>query len=116
MRLALSSDFLEFGLHSLFLFRGERGLVHRNLVTSCRRAVLLGCSGDSTVAHFYSRVLFWLLVVVVLFAPLLRVLVHYYFPPTTSLDPAYILMPCRADSLAIGMLVAFVWRKPQSHS
>ena len=62
-----------------------------------------------------SRVLFWLLILVVLFAPLLRVLAHYYFPPTTSLDPAYILMPCRADSLAIGMLVAFLWRKPQSH-
>jgi peptidoglycan/LPS O-acetylase OafA/YrhL len=62
-----------------------------------------------------SRVLFWLLILVVLLAPLLRVLVHYYLPTTTSLDPAYILMPCRADSLAIGMLVAFLWRKPQSH-
>ena len=62
-----------------------------------------------------SRLLLWLLILVVLFAPLLRVLLHYYFPPTTSLDPAYILMPCRADSLAIGMLVAFLWRKPQSH-
>jgi peptidoglycan/LPS O-acetylase OafA/YrhL len=61
------------------------------------------------------RVLFWLLIVVVLLAPLLRVLVYYYPPPTTGLDPAYILMPCRADSLAIGMLVAFLWRRPRSH-
>jgi peptidoglycan/LPS O-acetylase OafA/YrhL len=62
-----------------------------------------------------SRVLIWLLTLVVLLAPLLRVLVHYYLPSTTSLDPAYILMPCRADSLAIGMLVALLWRTPQSH-
>jgi peptidoglycan/LPS O-acetylase OafA/YrhL len=62
-----------------------------------------------------SKTLFWLLVAVVLLAPLLRVLVHYCFPPTTGLDPAYILMPCRADSLAIGMLVAILWRRPQSH-
>jgi peptidoglycan/LPS O-acetylase OafA/YrhL len=62
-----------------------------------------------------SRALFWLLIVVVLLAPFLRVLVHYCFPPTMGLDPAYILMPCRADSLAIGMLVAILWRRPQSH-
>jgi peptidoglycan/LPS O-acetylase OafA/YrhL len=62
-----------------------------------------------------SRFLFWLLIFVALFAPLLRVLVHYYFPPTTGLDSAYILMPCRADSLAIGMLVAFLWRRPEWH-
>jgi len=62
-----------------------------------------------------SRALFWLLIVVVLFAPLLRVFVHYYFPATTELDPAYTLMPCRADSLAVGMLVAFLWHRPQSH-
>jgi peptidoglycan/LPS O-acetylase OafA/YrhL len=56
-----------------------------------------------------------LLISVFLLAPFLRVLVHYHFPQTVSLDPAYILMPCRADSLAIGMLLAILWRKPQSH-
>ena len=61
-----------------------------------------------------SRVLFRLLILVILLAPFLRVLVHYDYPPTVSLDPAYILMPCRADGLAIGVLVAFLWRKPQS--
>jgi peptidoglycan/LPS O-acetylase OafA/YrhL len=63
-----------------------------------------------------SRALVGLLISVFLLAPFLRVLVHYHFPPTVSLDPAYILMPCRADSLAVGMLVAILWRKPRSHS
>jgi peptidoglycan/LPS O-acetylase OafA/YrhL len=62
-----------------------------------------------------SRVLFGLLTFVVLFAPVIRILVHNYAPPTASLDLPYVLMPCRADSLAMGMLVAFLWRDPLSH-
>lgn len=62
-----------------------------------------------------SRVLFGLLLVVVLLAPVMRVLVHNYSLPTASLDLPYVLMPCRADTLAIGMLVAFLWRIPLSH-
>jgi len=57
-----------------------------------------------------------LLVCVVVVTPFVRLLVHYHFPATLSLDPAYILMPCRADGLALGMLVAFLWREPQSHN
>lgn len=53
-------------------------------------------------------------VVVMLVAPFLRMLVHYHFPPTVSLDPAYILMPCRADSLAMGVLVALLWRQSKA--
>jgi peptidoglycan/LPS O-acetylase OafA/YrhL len=66
------------------------------------------------VRWFPPRVLFGLLLVVVMLAPGMRVLVHNYFPPTASLDLSYVLMPCRADALAIGMLVAFLWRKPMS--
>jgi peptidoglycan/LPS O-acetylase OafA/YrhL len=62
-----------------------------------------------------SKVLVGLLISVVLLAPFLRIWVHYHWPLTVSLDPAYILMPCRADSLAMGMLVALLWRKPRSN-
>lgn len=62
-----------------------------------------------------SKVLVRLLVCVVFVVPFIRLLVRYYFPTTLSLDPAYILMPCRADGLALGMLVAFLWREPRSH-
>ena len=46
--------------------------------------------------------------------PALRYVVHVHcvtsgIKPT----PAYRLMPCRADSLAMGIALAFVWRRPQ---
>jgi peptidoglycan/LPS O-acetylase OafA/YrhL len=69
-----------------------------------------------TVRWLSSRALRRLLVCVVVVTPFVRLLVYYHFPATVSLDPAYILMPCRADGLALGMLVAFLWREPQSHN
>jgi len=69
-----------------------------------------------TVRWFSSMAFLRLLVCVVVVTPFVRLLVHYHFPATLSLDPAYILMPCRADGLALGMLVAFLWREPQSHN
>jgi len=49
----------------------------------------------------------------VLIAPLLRLWVRSHFPTTgANWDLAYILMPCRADSLAIGVLAALFWRTP----
>ena len=57
------------------------------------------------------RKLYWLLGAVILAAPLLRIWVRYHIPQgTASLSYAYTLMPCRADSLAIGILVALLWR------
>jgi peptidoglycan/LPS O-acetylase OafA/YrhL len=47
---------------------------------------------------------------VVILAPLLRLYVHHYWHTASSLDPAYILMPCRADALAMGMLAAYLYR------
>ena len=41
-------------------------------------------------------------------APILRYLVYAYFP--NGVDKSYVLMPCRADTLAMGMLAAVVWR------
>jgi peptidoglycan/LPS O-acetylase OafA/YrhL len=69
----------------------------------------------SIVRWLSSRALVGFLVSVFLLTPFLRVFVHNHFPQTVSLDPAYILMPCRADCLAMGMLLAILWRKPQSH-
>jgi peptidoglycan/LPS O-acetylase OafA/YrhL len=43
------------------------------------------------------------------FAPLVRFLFFRYLAPGTPL--ATILMPCRADTLAIGMLLAIAWRE-----
>ncbi len=57
------------------------------------------------------RKLYALLGAVILAAPLLRIWVHYYIPQgTASLSYAYTLMPCRADSLAVGIFAALLWR------
>jgi len=57
------------------------------------------------------RVLPYALGSVVFVAPLLRLWVRSHFPTTgANWDMAYILMPCRADSLAMGVLVALFWR------
>ncbi len=45
----------------------------------------------------------------IVFAPLLRVLVRLHSHAEVPWA-AYRLMPCRADSLAIGILLAYVWR------
>ena len=62
------------------------------------------------VRSFSSRVLFRLLIFVLILAPILRLLFHYLPFHSLSIDPGYALMPCRADSLAMGMLVAMLWR------
>lgn len=50
--------------------------------------------------------------VVVLLAPLLRLWVRSHLPTIgANWDLAYILMPCRADSLAIGVLTALFWKE-----
>ena len=57
------------------------------------------------------RKLYALLGAVILAAPILRIWVRYHFPQgTASLSLAYTLMPCRADSLAVGILAALLWR------
>jgi peptidoglycan/LPS O-acetylase OafA/YrhL len=61
---------------------------------------------------FSIRRLFWFLCTVIVSAPLLRLWIHYHLHGRqTGLDLAYTLMPCRADALAIGILVALLWRK-----
>jgi peptidoglycan/LPS O-acetylase OafA/YrhL len=65
---------------------------------------------------FPRRVLPIILCAVVIAAPLIRLFVHYYWHPAMSLDPAYILMPCRADALAIGMLAAHLYRDTASRA
>lgn len=48
---------------------------------------------------------------VVLVAPLVRLWVRSHLPTAeANWDLAYILMPCRADALAIGVLAALYWR------
>jgi peptidoglycan/LPS O-acetylase OafA/YrhL len=56
------------------------------------------------------RILPALLCSVVIAAPLFRLFVHNYWHPVMTLDAAYILMPCRADGLSIGVLAAYFWR------
>jgi peptidoglycan/LPS O-acetylase OafA/YrhL len=63
-----------------------------------------------------SCVLVSVLIAVLVLAPPLRILTYYWPPPWVVTSPGYIspsysLMPCRADSLAMGMLVALLWRK-----
>jgi len=64
------------------------------------------------VRYISRRRLMGLLMAVVLFAPGFRMYIHYHFHAATNLEPAYILMPCRADALALGMLAALGWRNP----
>jgi peptidoglycan/LPS O-acetylase OafA/YrhL len=56
------------------------------------------------------RVLKISLVSVIACTPLLRIflLEHHASPAMVS-----VVMPCRADSLAVGMLAAFLWRRPE---
>jgi peptidoglycan/LPS O-acetylase OafA/YrhL len=44
----------------------------------------------------------------IIVAPILRAIVYSAKPGVLS--PQYVLMPCRADALAIGMLLAIAWR------
>ena len=48
---------------------------------------------------------------VLILAPICRIWIHFHAPPVAgSLSLAYTLMPCRADSLAVGILIALLWR------
>lgn len=49
-----------------------------------------------------------LLILVIVLAPLLRT--YFYLTEQGPLTHAYTLMPCRADSLALGMLAVLLWR------
>jgi peptidoglycan/LPS O-acetylase OafA/YrhL len=60
------------------------------------------------VKYLSRRALTAFLVAVTIAAPLLRWFVRVHFNSGPEL--AYLLMPCRADSFAVGMLAAFAWR------
>ena len=65
----------------------------------------------SVIRFLSRRALYIFLFLVIGGAPLLRLWVHYHFPvPNTDLDYSYMLMPCRADAFAIGILAALLWR------
>lgn len=65
----------------------------------------------SVIRFLSRRALYIFLFLVVAVAPLLRLWIHHQFPmPNTDLDYSYILMPCRADAFAIGILAALLWR------
>ncbi|MGC2521012.1 MAG: acyltransferase, partial [Burkholderiales bacterium] len=51
----------------------------------------------------------WTLLVTLLLAPILRAALFLLWPGGNN--AMYVWMPCRADSLAMGMLVALLWRE-----
>jgi len=53
----------------------------------------------------------WILAIVVVAAPLLRIAIHLIFKNGNVAD--YVLMPCRADALCLGALVAILVRTPR---
>ncbi|MGC1188524.1 MAG: acyltransferase [Candidatus Acidiferrales bacterium] len=57
------------------------------------------------------RLLYLCLGFVILSAPFLRLYIRYHFPIHYPGEPslAYMLMPCRADALALGVLTALLW-------
>jgi peptidoglycan/LPS O-acetylase OafA/YrhL len=61
------------------------------------------------VRYLPQRLLPPLLGAIVVLAPLLRTLIRLHSGSDVNW-PAYRLMPCRADALAIGMLLAYAWR------
>jgi peptidoglycan/LPS O-acetylase OafA/YrhL len=65
-----------------------------------------------SVIRFLSRRALYIFVFLVIgAAPVLRLWIHYHFPvANTDLDYSYMLMPCRADAFAIGILAALLWR------
>jgi peptidoglycan/LPS O-acetylase OafA/YrhL len=64
---------------------------------------------------FSSRALRRFLVSVIVLAPIARLAVHYWVQ-WPGLSAAYVLMPCRADGLAMGMLLALLWRREQARN
>jgi peptidoglycan/LPS O-acetylase OafA/YrhL len=64
----------------------------------------------SVVRFLSKRGLATSLVLAILGAPLARILVFKYIVPTHAAAP-YMLTPCRADALAMGALLALVWRE-----
>jgi peptidoglycan/LPS O-acetylase OafA/YrhL len=57
------------------------------------------------------------LAAVILGAPFLRLWLHYAFPANgVGLPLTYTLMPCRADSLAIGIFATTLWREGSSRT
>jgi peptidoglycan/LPS O-acetylase OafA/YrhL len=66
------------------------------------------------IRYLSPRRLLWVLVGAIALAPLVRFMVfRYWFPGT--LAPVY-LLPCRADALALGILLAIAWRNPAFRS
>ena len=73
------------------------------------------------IVRFMSRKsLSVLLILVITFSPIIRmfvrILVHTHILRTMGLDPVHVLMPCRADGLAVGMYVAVLWRTSSFHT
>jgi peptidoglycan/LPS O-acetylase OafA/YrhL len=66
------------------------------------------------VRYLPRRALALVLVLVALAAPILRFAIRAGF--STGPWLAYRLMPCRADSLAIGVLAALLWNSPKSRA
>jgi len=60
------------------------------------------------VSYLSRRRLTQTLIACIIAAPVLRAIVWFQLPGGSSL--AYVLMPCRADGLAMGMLAAVLWR------
>lgn len=63
------------------------------------------------VRNISRSALTWTLVSVVIAAPLLRIAIHLIFKNGNVAD--YVLMPCRADALSLGVLVALLLRTPR---
>jgi len=64
----------------------------------------------SVVRFLSKRGLVTSLILVIIGAPLIRILVYKYIVPTHGAAP-YMLTPCRADALAMGVLLAIVLRE-----
>lgn len=90
---------------------GSFGAVHLGMTWSLAVEEQFYLTMPLVIRAVSRRTLVATLVGVILVAPLLRALLYFLYPDNWV--AGYVLMPCRADALSIGVLIALALREPR---